>query len=246
MLTTFKMVTQPFLHKENKKFSSSHLPLTNHPFSILLILSSIVILPSTPVLQGSCITGVKIFLIYLQLFPFPMFMVMPLLPWRKEQNLPLKLCISKYFWLCCFYHPTQQCHRKNSQSWYINEWTRLFPINLHRSRWPSWAVVRWLFTFFISPVTTPPFFPQWAFLEKIVILTVSRFCPQFYATELCCQTPIPHFPKISWQEWLFHWVIMGVLVIWGLAIFWLLFGIWGTTYPWFSSSHQCFFLVSLL
>lgn len=34
---------------------------------------------------------------------------------------------------------------------------------------------------------------------------------------------------------------MGVLVILGLAIFWLLFGIWGTTYPWFSSTHQCFF-----
>ena len=97
MLTTFK-ISQHILHKENKKFSIFHLPLTNPLFSVLLILNSVAThLPLSS--RGGCITCVKVFLIYLQLFLFPMIMAIPLSHWRKEQNLPLKLCISKCVWL---------------------------------------------------------------------------------------------------------------------------------------------------
>lgn len=201
----FKVVSQTFLHKQNKKFLTSHLP-PHKSFFLHTSDTEFYGDPSSPSPRGDCITGLKIFLTSLQLSPFSVITAMPLLPWTKEQNLPLNLCISKYFlplWTVWFLSP----YSAVSIVW-------LFPISLRRSRWPGRESPSWwpFYILYFSINPPPPLFCfQSTFSEKILNLTVSsRPLPL---------PPEPHCLKVSWQEWLSSWVIVGVRFISGLAIF---------------------------
>lgn len=75
VLITLKRISQPFLHQENKKFSTSHLPSHKSSFLHTVNIDSIAIhLPLS--LKGHCVSSLTISLIYLQLLPSPMIMSM--------------------------------------------------------------------------------------------------------------------------------------------------------------------------